>query len=211
MPVPAPHIITCPQWGAVRPKRKPKLVGRPDKALVHHTDGHHPESGGAGESREEAIAYARALQHLHMSEPRNWNDSGHNFLVTRSGLVLQGRWGTVSAIENGRMVDSAHCPGQNHNPGVEFEHLPGETLPLVQVNAGLHLYAWIFDKCAISPTQLFGHHDFYNTQCPDTLYPLIKTWRLALAQIITVYGRGSARSRGAARASLAVRRELRRK
>jgi hypothetical protein len=37
--------------------------------------------------------------------------------------VLQGRWLTVSAIEAGHMVVSAHCPGQNGQIGIEHEHL----------------------------------------------------------------------------------------
>lgn len=211
MTVPAPSIIVCSEWGARKPHAKPRIVGRPDKCLVHHTDGHHPEiSMPTVESREEAVAYARAIQRLHMDD-RGWNDSGHNFLVARNGLILQGRWGTVSAIQHGRMVESAHCPGQNGNPGVEFEHLPGESLSIAQYNSGTWLYAWIMDRCGIPPTALFGHHDFYATQCPDTLYPLIKKWRGTIAAFINFHGRGSVSRGGAWRAPRAVRREIRSK
>ena len=68
------------------------------------------------ESRDEAIAFAKAIQRDHMHRPPPdgpFIDSGHNFLVTRSGLVLEGRHGSVAAIMDGVMVQSAHCPSQN--------------------------------------------------------------------------------------------------
>lgn len=210
MSVPAPPIITCAQWGARKPKVRPAVVGKPVRGIVHHTDGHHPEiANPANESRDEAIKYAQAIQHLHM-DIRGWNDSGHNFLVCRNGMILQGRWGSVSAIERGRMVESAHCPGQNDQPGVEYEHLPIEPITMAQEVSGIHLWAWIFDRCGISPTALYGHHDFYNTDCPDTLYPLIRVWRGSIASALIHYGRGSAGHGGRLRTSLAVRGEIQR-
>lgn len=211
MPVSAPKIITCSQWGARKPKRAIVVVGRPDKCLVHHTDGHgiiHATTPDGAWTQ--AIAYAQTLQGVHMID-RGWNDSGHSFLIMRSGLILQGRWGTVTAIEHGRMVESAHCPGQNGNPGVEFEHIPGEVLTAAQEAAGIRLFAWIMAHCAISPTALYGHNDFYNTECPDNLHPLIKGWRARIAWEINRYGRVSAPTGGFRRANRAVQKEIKMK
>lgn len=201
-------MITCAQWGARKPKSKPVIVRDSNKGILHHTDGHHPEiANPRDESTSEAISYAHEIQDLHMDD-RGWNDSGHNFLIVRSGLILQGRWGTVSAIEHGRMVESAHCVGQNHNPGVEFEHVHGESMTLQQRASGVWLYAWIFDRCAIRSMELYGHRDFNATACPDDLYADIATMRLQITKMIVHYGRMRARKRGLLRAHRAVTREL---
>src|SRR4051794_36740410 len=107
-------IKTCPEWGARAPARDIEIVGKARRIIIHHTAGHHRElDDPADTSREEAIRYARDIQAFHMGPERGWIDSGHNFLVMRNGMILQGRWQTVSAIQAGRMVRSAHCPGQN--------------------------------------------------------------------------------------------------
>ena len=50
----------------------------------------------AGENRAEAMAYARVIQNDHMHRKTPFIDSGRNFLVTRSGHVLEGRLGASS-------------------------------------------------------------------------------------------------------------------
>src|SRR4249920_1746589 len=89
--VEAPPIILTSEWGARPAKAKAVYVGRPSRIIFHHTAGHHPEiSQPKNESRAEAILYAKAIQHYHMDN-NGWNDSGHNFLVCRNGLILVGR------------------------------------------------------------------------------------------------------------------------
>jgi hypothetical protein len=193
--VPAPPIVVCSQWGANPPTRRPELCGRPARIVVHHTAGHGPATvpGPAGEL-EAAKAYARALQHLHQ-QVNGWADSGHNFLVMRSGLILQGRWGTVTAIEHGRMVVSAHCPGQNDQPGVEHENLGDEAMTPQQHQASVDLLAWIADRCAIRPTELYGHSVFYPTACPGSLAAGIPRLRLDVAAELTLSHRGGPKRR----------------
>ena len=79
------------------------------------------------------------VQHDHMVN-RGFIDSGHNFLVTRSGHVLEGRHGSLEAIKAGVMVDSADCRTQNHQPDVEHEHVHGEQLTAAQREASLRLH-----------------------------------------------------------------------
>ncbi len=169
------EIITCPQWGAVAPKQGIQTVPKSSRIIMHHTAGHHPEiADSTTESREEAIAYARAIQHFHMADPpagRGWIDSGHNFLVCRNGLILQGRWLTVSAIQAGHMVMSAHCPGQNNQVGIEHEHKGTEPMTAKQIEASARLIAWISYKYGRrgTPLQLFPHSKYYNTRCPENI------------------------------------------
>jgi N-acetylmuramoyl-L-alanine amidase len=204
----APPILVCSQWGARKPRVKPTLVGRPNKIIEHHTDGHASKDGIVNASPLTlAVLYARSLQN-NMMDKRGWNDSGHSFLVMRSGIIVQGRWGTVTAIEHGRMVESAHCPGQNDQPGIEHEHLPGELLTKEQLHSTVWLQAWICDRTGIRSTELYGHGHFYNTACPSNLATDIPSLRLDVARYLNVPGRYSpiyARSHIVRRA---LRREL---
>lgn len=176
-------IITCPQWGAKLPKQGITTCNKSKEIIFHHTAGHHKEiSLPADESREEAMAYARAIQDFHMSPrpgyPDGWIDSGHNFLVCRNGMILQGRWLTVSAIQTGHMVWSAHCLGKNAQIGIEHEHLGTELMTAVQRESSARLIAWIAWKYGYKNIMpVYPHNKFYNTQCPANLVndiPLIK-------------------------------------
>lgn len=172
------EIITPAQWGARAPLAEPELVPRASRIIFHHTAGHHPEISLPGdESREEAMAYARAIQNFHM-DSNGWNDSGHNFLVCRNGLVLVGRWFTVTAIQHGRMIRSAHCPGQNDQIGIEHEHLGGEEMTAVQKEASATLQAWIAWKYKRKTVlEAAPHSKYFATSCPANLtadIPLIR-------------------------------------
>lgn len=164
------NIITCPQWGARKPKAPPVMCGASVRIIGHHTAGHHAEiENPKDESRAEAMRYARDIQAFHMDD-NDWNDSGHNFLVCRNGLILQGRWITVSAIEAGHMVVSAHCPGQNENVGIEHEHNGTESPTQAQLEASARLMAWIAAQYGRkTPLSLDPHRKYISTACPANL------------------------------------------
>jgi hypothetical protein len=175
-------IILVDEWGAAPPTQQPARVGKPDKIIFHHTAGHHPNlDQDGGESRAEAFAYAKAIQRDHMHRNPPLIDTGQNFLVTRSGLVLEGRHGSVAAIMDGAMVDSAHCPGENHNPGIEHEHIGDEPLTAAQRQASLFIHAFICHHTGISPTEVHGHREFFATDCPGALAASLPQFRLDLA------------------------------
>jgi N-acetylmuramoyl-L-alanine amidase len=158
----APRIVTCREWGARPPRRAAVLCGPPRRIIVHHTAGHATD---AGSWYERAVAYARMLQAFHMDD-HGWNDSGHNFLVCRGGQILEGRHGSLFAVKAGRMVVSAHCPGQNDQPGIEHEHLGDEALTAVQKAASMWLHSFICARTGIRPSELHPHSAFHPTDCP---------------------------------------------
>lgn len=162
-------IITCPQWGARKPKQDLELVRASREIIFHHTAGHHPEvSNPRNESREESMRYARGIQAQHMSQ--GWSDTGQNFLVCKNGLILQGRWLTVSAIQAHHMVRSAHCPFHNDQIGIEHEHFGDESMPPAQRESSSLLMAWIadkYDRHTVLP--VFPHSQYYATACPANL------------------------------------------
>jgi hypothetical protein len=167
------RIIPTSEWGAVPATGTISPAGTPNKIIFHHTDGHHPElDHQPTESMAEGAAYARAIQHDHMHRPPPkgpFIDSGHNFLVTRSGHIFEGRHGSLAAIKAGKMVVSAHCVGQNTNPGIEHEQKGDEPMTPAQRQASIRLHVFICRRTGINPTQIFGHRDFNATECPGVL------------------------------------------
>lgn len=164
-------IITCPEWQARPATGEIVWVGKSSRIIFHHTAGHHREldEDRTVESYAEAVGYARDIQAYHMNG-NGWIDSGHNFLVCRNGLILQGRWRTVSAIQQGKMVRSAHCPGQNDQIGIEHEHRLSEEMTAAQKLASAQLQAWIAVKYGRkTPLPVYPHSRFYNTSCPANL------------------------------------------
>lgn len=184
---PAIRIITCGEWGARKPRSPIVVTHAAARVIFHHTAGHHHELDGTRDDTvAEAKRYARDVQAFHM-DVRGWIDSGHNFLVTRSGRILQGRWLTVSAIEAGQMVVSAHCPGFNGQIGIEHEHVGNEAITPIQFESSARLQAWIawhYDRAAILPAD--PHRAHFATSCPANLAasiePIRKRARAILAE-----------------------------
>lgn len=163
------RIITCSQWGARKPKGPAIIVPAAKRIIFHHTAGHHQELANPKfESVVESENMARAIQNQHIAQ--GWNDSGHNFLVCRNGVILQGRWFTVSSIKAHHMVVSAHCPGQNDQIGIEHEHYGQEEMTKKQREASARLMAWIafqYEYKKVLP--VFPHSKYFPTECPANL------------------------------------------
>lgn len=180
------RIVTCPQWGARPPKSGLELVPKSARIIFHHTAGHHAEiENPRDESYAESCRYARDIQAFHM-DTNDWTDSGHNFLICRNGVVLQGRWLTVSAIEAGHMVRSAHCPGENEQIGIEHEHLSSETMTDAQREASAQLMAWIahhYRRAVVLPVH--PHSAYFATECPANLRSAIPGVKARAQRILT--------------------------
>lgn len=179
-------LIGCYDWGARKPKAPIEVIGKSRRIIFHHTAGHHPEiDDPKTQSRAESIRYARDIQAFHMGPQRGWNDSGHNFLVCRNGLILQGRWLTISAIRAGLMVTSAHCPTQNDQIGIEHEHTDAEAMTAKQREASARLQAWIANRYGrTTPLPVDPHSKWFSTNCPANLVNDIKGIRSRAAEIL---------------------------
>src|SRR5262245_51713967 len=160
------RIVGCPKWGAAQPKAQITWCGKAQRIIFHHTAGHGLDLPGT--DREDGMAYARAIQTFHMN--RGWIDSGHNFLVMRTGIILQGRWRTIRAIRAGQMVVSAHCPGQNEQIGIEHEHAGQEPMTKTQRGSSARLMAWVawhYGRRDVLPVD--PHSRYFPTSCPANL------------------------------------------
>ena len=179
---PRPEVLGCEGWDARDPSVPVTVLDRrPEKIIVHHT---------ATRNREVPLALAtlaRAIQDFHM-DTNDWIDSGHHFLVDRSGLVAEGRHRSMEALLDGqRLVEGSHCPDQNDRSiGIENEGTYSEADPPAALLAGLRaLCAFTCQQYGLRATQLYGHRDFRDTACPgDRLYALLPSLRRGVATLL---------------------------
>jgi len=172
-------IITTKQWGA-KPVDNSRLSWSPaEGVIIHHTAGANAwPLPLAFLERQRCFRVARAIQKDHID--RGWSDSGHHFLVTRSGLILEGRQGTLNAAQlHSQVIQGAHAGVTHVNRtcwGIECEgrYTKGpmperQMLALVELCA--HLCCW--GELQTSET-ISGHRDVKATECPgDWLYQML--------------------------------------
>lgn len=182
--VPTPDIMSCDDWGARSPNGElTQLDNNPDKILVHHTESPNVDDT----SKEAAIKIARDIQSWHM-DGNDWSDSGQHFTISRGGYVLEGRHTSLEHLTDGSgMVQGAHAPGQNtsaigiENQGTYFEVEPPEVLWASLVN----FCAYICQQYSIPATEIYGHRDYVDTDCPgDVLYGKIPALREEVQQVL---------------------------
>ncbi|MFI9816071.1 peptidoglycan recognition protein family protein [Saccharothrix variisporea] len=182
-PLPAPkRVAGCAEWGARVPVEEQAVVlRRPERILVHHT----ATENVLDTSERHAFELARFFQRLH-TDDRGWGDTGQHFTISRGGVLLEGRYGSLAALRQGdRLVEGAHCPGQNRTSiGIENEGTyVSEVPPARQWDALVWLCARVCRQYDIPPTEIHGHRDFYaDTVCPgDAFYALLPRLRADVA------------------------------
>lgn len=164
------QVIRCHEWGAVRVENSTLMRRDPEGIVVHHTAGPNRTPGNTEEEeRQEAFALARAIQRHHMYK-NGWRDSGHHFLVTRGGLILEGRNGAYDVARKGKVILGAHA-GQNRANmrrfGVEVEGSYMESLPTPAAWPVLvNLCAWLCVRGDVDSAEIQGHRDIKQTACP---------------------------------------------
>jgi len=183
-------VIKTSEWGAQSPKAgaSPFSITTPQYVIVHHTANNNPPNDPSQRTLDGAKQFARGIQKDHMN--RGFSDSGHNFLNTTGGFVLEGRHGSLEAVLKGRSVQSAHAaqdPGKlaggNQSPGIENEgNFMTFQMEQKQWDSLVELCASLCSSCNISPANIRGHRDFSNTQCPgDWLYGQLPRLRQEVA------------------------------
>ncbi len=177
-------VISARDWGARPPLRwSPETT--PRFIVIHHTASPNPPNDISRGTDAGARAYARNIQSAHI-DSFGWSDSGHNFLNTTAGILLEGRHGSLAAARKGRGVRSAHSGTAegNDSPGIENEGTFNTyQMPAVQWNSLVNLCVSLCSACKISPDNIRGHRDFVATQCPgDWLYAQLPRLRQEVRQ-----------------------------
>jgi len=175
--VPEPNIFSCSAWSARPPSSPVSLAGNnPNKIIVHHTA--FPNTADTGQTGSFAIAHE--IQDLHM-DTNGWIDTGNHFTISRTGYIMEGRHRSLERLLAGsNMVVSAHTVGQNtQSIGIENNGTYITATPPTLLWASLvSLCSYICYQYNLSPTQIYGHRDFNDTECPgDKLYSMLPQLR----------------------------------
>jgi hypothetical protein len=188
--VAAPTIASCATWGARQPSSTlTQISSNPNKILIHHTD----TANSTDYSLSHAYSLARSIQNYHM-DSNGWSDTGQHFTLSRGGYLMEGRHYSLSHLTSGSgMVVGAHCPGQNDQAiGIENEGTYMTVAPPAALyNQLVTFCAYICQKYGLGATKIYGHRDYYSTDCPgDVLYSMLPQLRIDVANAMSGGGTG---------------------
>ncbi len=182
-------VITTSEWGATN--AGPFPITTPRFIVIHNTDDPNPPKDLSKGTLEGAKQRARDIQKFHMGRERKFSDSGHNFLNTTGGFILEGRHGSLDAVKRGLCVRSAHAKqdagklgGGNESPGIENEgNFMTFHMEQKQWDSLVELCASLCESCHISPNNIKGHREFSDTDCPgDWLFSQLPRLRKEVAE-----------------------------
>lgn len=165
-----PRIYSTSEWGARAPDRTLNTLGyRPTYVVIHHT----ATPNVSDTSTAHAFTLSRQIQGWHMD--KGWGDSGQQFTVSRGGVVMEARHGSLAAANGGKtFIEGIHAPGSNRTGiGIENEGLYTSQLPpAAQRSALVKLVAWLCQQYQIPVSHIIGHRDSEGskTACPGDLF-----------------------------------------
>lgn len=173
---PFPTIRNRSAWNARAPISTPQTVpGAPTYIVVHHT----ATENQTDHSLERAYSLSRGIQNWHMDN-NGWIDSGQQFTISRGGHIMEGRSGSLLAVDGGYHLVGTHVA--NHNSvavGIENEGTYNTVGPTDALWSSLvETCAWLCYHYDRPTSAIVGHRDLQSTQCPgDQLYSMLPTLR----------------------------------
>jgi N-acetylmuramoyl-L-alanine amidase len=169
-----PKIFTTSEWGAA-PANVAHFPENTAAGIVVHntqTQNRNPLRGDAEFAAAREVA--RRIQHDHMTANR-WEDTGQHFTISRGGLILEGRHGSLVAARAGRVVKAAHAKSRDGSAnltwfGIELEgdNRQADLVTKPQYSALVELCAWLNKWCGRRDLPIKGHMDVLagHTDCP---------------------------------------------
>jgi hypothetical protein len=169
-----PRIYNTAEWGA----RPASVAHFPERSaagiVVHNTQDTNREPLTGDAEFQKAADVARTIQHSHMDE-RHWADTGQHFTISRGGLILEGRHGSLQAARAGRVVSAAHAVSADGSAnriwfGIELEgdNRQSDQVTLPQYESLVELSAWLTKWAGTMLLPIKGHMDVLadHTDCP---------------------------------------------
>lgn len=157
-------IVARQAWGAKPPKATPVPLpwAKVDTLVIHY-------SGALSDELPDYVDRVRGIQRFHQ-DARGWNDIAYNMLVSKTGVVYEGRgYGVMPAATLGH---------NQHTQAICF--LGGDAAGRDDVtDAGRRAISYLIQLANKESTQTLdvkGHRDFNPTDCPgDELYAFVRT------------------------------------
>jgi hypothetical protein len=181
-----PRIYAAWEWGSSWRDTRRLKRREAEGATLHHTASANAQVlADPVRERGRCFALARAIQADHLR--RGYADSGHHFLVTRSGLILEGRRGSLDLARKGLVIAGAHAGDNAANTltfGVECEGLYShEAPPDALWDALVELAAYLSMWGGYQAAAIEGHRHYKATQCPgDRLAARLPSLRLEVKE-----------------------------
>jgi hypothetical protein len=171
-------IYSTSEWGA-RPPRRTDFLQSPVQGIVVHNTEHENRAPLSGEvEKAKAFQIARDIQIVHLKRrDKNgvfWSDTGQNFTISRGGIIMEGRHGSLAVAKTGKVVRGAHANSNEHNKswfGIELEgyYVKKYAMTDEQWKSLVELCAWLSIWGHFDTTNLKGHKEVSSTDCPGLL------------------------------------------
>ena len=118
------NIFPRAAWKAL-PAKVAKFATQPARGIVIHNtqDANRAPLADAEAEKQAAFALSRRIQHSHMVD-RGWWDIGQHFTISRGGVIMEARTGSLDQAGKGLVVNGAHAGVNEFNRswwGVEIE------------------------------------------------------------------------------------------
>ncbi|WP_017615051.1 peptidoglycan recognition protein family protein [Nocardiopsis salina] len=181
---PSPTIRNRSAWNARPPTSTPQTVsGSPTYIVVHHT----ATENQTDYSLERAYSLSRGIQNWHMDN-NGWIDAGQQFTISRGGHIMEGRSGSLLAVDGGYHLVGTHVANYNGVAvGIENEGTYNSVSPTDALWSSLiRTCAWLCYFYDRPTSAIVGHRDLNSTECPgDQLYSLLPTLRSDVADYLS--------------------------
>jgi N-acetyl-anhydromuramyl-L-alanine amidase AmpD len=167
--MPEPKIYSTADWGARSPNSSNFTKRAAAGLVIHNTEHSNRAPLQDAAERSKAFAIARSIQKDHLD--RGWADTGQHFLISRGGLIMEGRHGSLQAAKEGKVARGAHANSNLHNTtwfGIELE---GDNRTAFAVTdqqwaSLIELCAWLSFWGEFNPANIKGHLEVSSTDCP---------------------------------------------
>lgn len=166
-----PKIFTTDEWGA--DPATATFTTKPARGIVVHNTESANRAALQGEAeRDKAFALARSIQNSHFG--RGFSDTGQHFTISRGGLILEGRHGSLSAARVGKVVNGAHACGvgafnrQWFGIEIEGDNREEDKVTPAQFAVLTELCAWLCFWGGVDSSKILPHFDVKEgcTDCP---------------------------------------------
>ncbi|HEV7406437.1 MAG TPA: N-acetylmuramoyl-L-alanine amidase [Chthoniobacteraceae bacterium] len=166
-----PTIYTREQWGA-RPPTSTFSAGDAEGIVIHNMQNSNrtPQTGQA--ERDIAFSISRSCQDDHM-DGNGWSDIGQHFTISRGGVIMEARKGSLAAARNGRVIQGAHACGvsqfNRHWFGIELEgdNRVADRVTEQQWSALIELSVWLSQNAGLNRSLPMTPHYDVHADCTD--------------------------------------------
>ncbi|MEZ5307274.1 MAG: D-Ala-D-Ala carboxypeptidase family metallohydrolase [Pyrinomonadaceae bacterium] len=175
-------VYSTVEWGARPPRRTNFEQNKAKGIVVHHMASANRTPLVGQDEIQASFRLARDCQIDHLKRQDSpispfWSDTGQNFTISRGGIILEGRYGSLTAAGQGRVVRGAHAHNSSYNKtsfGIELEgnNIKEFVVTPEQWSALVSLCAWLAISGGFDPFNIRGHKEVSDTgtDCPGKVF-----------------------------------------